>query len=97
MKSSLRIRGLMIAVGIGIGAFPTPKLLPQEKPIPPTSQELTEETYSKWRDFILPTPEELRWQQIPWRRSWTEALCEAQAKDKPILLWAMNGHPLDDC
>jgi len=97
VENVFRIWTLMMTVGIGTAAFFTPGLFSQERPLPPTSQELTEETFSKWRDFILPTSDELRWQQIPWRRSWTEALCEAQAADKPILVWAMNGHPLDDC
>ena len=43
---------------------------------------------------IMPLPEELAWQEIPWRPTFWGAVLEAQAQDKPILLWAMNGHPL---
>jgi hypothetical protein len=54
----------------------------------------TEKNFARWRDFIRPKPEECRWQQIPWRSSLWEAAVEAQQQDKPVLLWAMNGHPL---
>jgi hypothetical protein len=55
---------------------------------------LTDENFAQWRDFIRPKPDESRWQEIPWRSSLMEAASEAQRLDKPILLWAMNGHPL---
>ena len=54
----------------------------------------TKENFAQWRDFIRPKPEEVRWQEIPWRTSLWEAAAEAQRQDKPVLLWAMNGHPL---
>ena len=54
---------------------------------------LNDESYASWRDFLLPRPEELRWQEIPWRLSLREAMTEAGKTGKPILLWAMNGHP----
>lgn len=58
------------------------------------AQELTDATYAKWRDHVLPKTWELAYQKIPWRPSFWEAVIEAQEKDKPILLWTMNGHPL---
>lgn len=54
----------------------------------------TKENFARWRDVIRPKPEEVRWQEIPWRSSLLEAATEAQRQDKPVLLWAMNGHPL---
>lgn len=56
--------------------------------------ELTDANYEKWRDHVLPRDWELSYRKIPWRTSYWEAVVEAQAKDKPILLWTMNGHPL---
>ncbi|SVC46217.1 uncharacterized protein METZ01_LOCUS299071 [marine metagenome] len=55
---------------------------------------LTEKTYQMWRDFIKPTESDLAWTRIQWRTSFQEGLMEAEAKQKPMLLWAMNGHPL---
>ncbi len=56
--------------------------------------ELTKENYAKWRDHVLPRNWELSYRRLPWRPSFWEAIVEAQEKDKPILFWAMNGHPL---
>lgn len=61
---------------------------------PVAAQELTEETSGKWKAYIIPPKEELAWREISWRPTLWDALLEAQEKEKPILLWAMNGHPL---
>ncbi|MEX0712643.1 MAG: hypothetical protein WD847_19375 [Pirellulales bacterium] len=71
---------------LALGALFTPAGLP--------AQPLTEVTYAKWRDHVLPKPNELAYQRIAWRPSFWEAVVEAQEKDRPILLWAMNGHAL---
>ncbi len=55
--------------------------------------ELTEETFSAALASILPDPAEIQWRQISWWPDLSAALREARAEDKPILLWAMNGHP----
>lgn len=46
-----------------------------------------------WR-HVVPSEEELQWRAIPWLGTLGEAVVQAHAQDKPILLWAMNGHPL---
>ena len=56
--------------------------------------ELTDASYAKWRDHVLPRSWEFSYRRISWRPSFWEAIIEAQEKDKPVLLWAMNGHPL---
>lgn len=63
-------------------------------PVALPAPELTDASYDKWRDHVLPDQRELGYRLIPWRASLWEAVVEAQEKDKPILLWAMNGHPL---
>jgi len=55
---------------------------------------LDERTFKTYRDYILPSKDELEFEQIPWRPAFWEAVVEAQAKDRPMLVWAMNGHPL---
>ena len=55
--------------------------------------ELTEATFTTALASILPDPTETRWRQIAWRPNLSAAILEAHAADKPILLWAMNGHP----
>ncbi len=54
----------------------------------------SERDWREWAEFIRPTEEDLRWQAIPWRPTFYSAVCEAQRLDRPLLLWAMNGHPL---
>ena len=54
-------------------------------------KELTDTNYAKWRDHVLPKNWELSYRRIPWRTSFWDAVIEAQAKDKPILLWAITG------
>ena len=55
---------------------------------------ITEQNYEMWRDYIKPTESDLMWTSIPWRSSFQEGLIEANARQKPMLLWVMNGHPL---
>jgi hypothetical protein len=45
-------------------------------------------------DTVLPTARELTWQSIPWRTRFGAAALEADDLERPVLLWAMNGHPL---
>lgn len=46
---------------------------------------------------ILPSPAECGWNEVPWRTQLRTALVEAEAAQRPVLLWAMNGHPLGQC
>lgn len=43
---------------------------------------------------ILPSEDEWRWMQIPWRTNVMQALAESGRAGKPVLLWVMNGNPL---
>jgi len=56
--------------------------------------KLTDASFAQWRDLILPTAEESAWLRIDWRGQLRTAMLDADRLDKPILLWAMNGHPL---
>ena len=55
---------------------------------------LTPETYEAWRDHVRPTEAELAYRKIPWRSSLREGVLAARREGRPILLWAMDGHPL---
>ena len=55
---------------------------------------LNEDSYDKTHNSIVPGERELRWMEIGWRPTFWEAVVEAQREKKPVLLWAMNGHPL---
>jgi hypothetical protein len=54
----------------------------------------TQENFAQWRDHIQPKPSELAFEDCEWKPTFWEAVVEAQQTAKPILLWAMNGHPM---
>ena len=58
------------------------------------AQELKEESFDKLFSSVIPDAREQGWRKIPWHANFWDAVIEAQAKDKPVLLWAMNGHPM---
>jgi hypothetical protein len=55
--------------------------------------EITASNLDQWMGFIRPSREELGWRAVRWHRSLSEAAEEAERLERPILLWAMNGHP----
>ena len=58
------------------------------------SFQLDDKTYTMWKNFIKPTAEELAWTKISWRSTFYDGLVDADQLQKPVLFWAMNGHPL---
>lgn len=56
--------------------------------------ELTDANYQAWRGHILPDSSEMGWEQIPWLTTFKDGILAANAANKPLLLWTMNGHPL---
>ncbi len=56
--------------------------------------EPTDSNLDKWREYIRPKASELVFEDCEWKPTFWEAVVEAQQKSKPILLWAMNGHPM---
>jgi hypothetical protein len=55
--------------------------------------QLTDGNYSEWVDFIWPTKQELKWQDVRWHTELEDAAREAGQLQRPVLLWTMNGHP----
>jgi len=54
----------------------------------------TEENFAQWREHIRPKASELAFENCDWKPTFWEGVIEAQERSKPILLWAMNGHPM---
>ena len=44
--------------------------------------------------LVRPSPNEARWDEIPWTTSLWEARKRAAAEGKPLFIWAANGNPL---
>lgn len=61
-------------------------------PAPP--QDPGAEAFDRQLAAIVPGEEEVAWRAVPWRAEFRRALVEGDELDKPVLLWAMNGHPL---
>jgi hypothetical protein len=48
----------------------------------------------KYRAQIVPPASQARYEELGWRSTLWSGVLQAQREDRPILLWAMNGHPL---
>ena len=57
-------------------------------------QDLSESNFDKLREQVRPSKEELKWRELPWYPTVGEAVAVAHKAEKPVLLYAMNGHPL---
>ena len=58
------------------------------------AQDLTAETCAQVREAVLPSESDEQWRTIPWHDTLGGAVLEADEQERPVLLWAMNGHPL---
>ena len=56
--------------------------------------DLNADNYDVWREHILPELEEMAWSEIPWLSTFKDGILAADAANKPLLFWTMNGHPL---
>jgi len=54
---------------------------------------LSDDNVRDWGEFIRPSKDDLAWRGVRWHRHLDEAAAEARKLGRPILLWAMNGHP----
>ena len=78
-------------------------LTPPEAPATPTAASVAPDPeveariradVARFKTRILPTEAENAWAEIPWRHTFWEAVLEAERDRRPVLFWAMNGHPL---
>ncbi len=68
--------------------FPALQSGDQQTPSP------TADNLSAWSAYILPSPSEVQHEEIPWLLNFGEGMQAAHDQSKPLLFWAMNGHPL---
>lgn len=62
-------------------------------PVVAQQPPLTEMKFRELQQLLTPDGAEL-WRRIPWRIELLEAQREAAEQNKPLFLWAMDGHPL---
>jgi len=58
------------------------------------AQDFVAAAFERVLAAILPKPDEVGWCSVPWHTELRSALLEAGDQQRPVLLWAMNGHPL---
>lgn len=74
--------------------WPEKKFKPGQERPKYTVPVVGEDNFEQWMTFIEPTERELRWRSgMRWHTSLATAAAEAKQLNRPILLWAMNGHP----
>jgi hypothetical protein len=76
------LRGLFVMLVVAVAGAEAPP------------EELNDKTFTSWRDRIRPKAAERCFEAVHWLPTFWDAVMTAQKEDKPILLWAMNGHPL---
>ena len=57
------------------------------------SGELTDAEFRRLHKLLQPDPDEA-WRTIPWKIALLDAQQTAVKENKPIFIWAMDGHPL---
>ena len=55
---------------------------------------LDEQSLAAWVAYMTPSSDEMSWAVVDWLPSYAEGVVAAQEQRRPLLLWAMNGHPL---
>ncbi len=55
---------------------------------------LKERPLKAWREELSLKKGEAPWESIPWLPTFSQGILVAGEKQKPLLLWVMNGHPL---
>ena len=56
--------------------------------------DLNDKSFASWCDRIRPKEAERCYETVHWLPTFWDGVMTAQKEDRPILLWAMNGHPL---
>lgn len=49
---------------------------------------------SSWVEHLSPAGDELAFEAIGWIPDFADGVRAADARQRPLLFWAMNGHPL---
>jgi len=55
---------------------------------------LTADNFKQWLEYLVAPSKQDGAAAVGFHTTLWEAVVEANATDKPVLLWAMNGHPM---
>jgi hypothetical protein len=87
--------GLAAAVLVGVGASGTESVAGQSPARAPAG--LSPAAAAIYRYVKAEKPGELNWQRTPWLSDLPEAIRQAKAEHRPLLLWITADEPLDRC
>ncbi|MFO0876171.1 MAG: hypothetical protein U0840_02270 [Gemmataceae bacterium] len=59
--------------------------------------EVRDSDLDRLRRQIVPSTAEQAWLRLDWEVTLWDAVVRAQKEDRPILFYAMNGHPMAVC
>ena len=90
MVGSMKAITMLLALALGAAQVPGPHGQGGADP----GNALTDENRAAWVAHIQPAPEELAAESIDWIPSFARGVHEASRAGRPLLFWAMNGHPL---
>ena len=65
----------------------------QSSVVAATDSPLTEAEANRLIEILEPSPHE-QWRKVPWKISLLQGQKLAVEQEKPIFIWAMDGHPL---
>jgi hypothetical protein len=84
------------ALGVALGAAACGEARGPTYPdgVPDLADDLRPEDLDDWGALLRPSEDELRFARVGWIASLQAGRAAAAAQGKPLLLWAMNGHPL---
>lgn len=85
---------LHAALVSGLACFALPQDPVEAAAVAEVAVSPTAENSAAWRGHILPHPDEVRWESIPWESTFVAGLRAASEQGRPLLFWGMNGHPL---
>lgn len=60
----------------------------------PVQDGETRQVLDEWREHLLPGSAERGFESIEWRDDFASGVIASAEAQRPLLFWAMNGHPL---
>ena len=60
----------------------------------PASPDLAPDDVAAWREHLAVSEAEQRFDDLDWSTTFLDGVRRAAEEERPLLFWAMNGHPL---
>ena len=94
MNRHIRLSALTYLFAVTIALLSGCQELPDASPLPYEPSQVRPDWVESFEQRIVPSRGEMAWDSIPWLSTYAEGVAAAQEQNRPLLMWAMNGHPL---